>query len=315
MKQIEAIFPYLQNKNSLSFQADTCDAFKRNGVNIKKGIRIPLKIQYLIAKLKITFNIFESKRKAYITFGGGSPDYSIFPYCYLYEMIPMLWDCWPQYHTRLFQSIKRNRIKTIIVTSSQIAEILKRKYPNLNVIYIPEGIDITKYRNEKKLIDRKIDLLEFGRPYKKFHDKIISSIECNNINHYFSNNGWIFPDSESFINGLSETKVAITLPRCDTHPEIAGNIETLTQRYWECMLSGCIMLGKAPMELINLIGYNPVVELNLENSDKQVKDILININNYQSLVDKNFKVALKYASWDNRVIKLKNELKKLNYKF
>ena len=47
-------------------------------------------------------------------------------------------------------------------------------------------------------------------------------------------------------------------------PELAGDIETLTQRYWECMLSRIVMLGHAPQELIDLIGYNPVIEIDKE---------------------------------------------------
>lgn len=37
-------------------------------------------------------------------------------------------------------------------------------------------------------------------------------------------------------------------------PEIAGDIETLTQRYWECMFSRMVMVGHAPQELLTLSG-------------------------------------------------------------
>ena len=30
----------------------------------------------------------------------------------------------------------------------------------------------------------------------------------------------------------------VCFPQCDTNPMKAGNLETLTQRYWEAMLSG-----------------------------------------------------------------------------
>lgn len=36
---------------------------------------------------------------------------------------------------------------------------------------------------------------------------------------------------------------------------------TLTQRYCECMFSRMVMEGHAPQELIDFIGYNPVIEL------------------------------------------------------
>lgn len=312
-KKIIAIYPYLHNQNSLSFQADVCDSWEKNGGTVRKGIRIPLYIQYFIAKTRITFNITQRFNSAKLIFGGGTPDYSIFPYCFFNEIIPMLWDCWPQYHSRLIASLKRNHIKTLIVTSSQTASMVKHQLPKINIIYIPEGINANKYKNEKKLHKRSIDLLEFGRPFKLFHEKIISHDIAILKSYKYPNGSWVFPDVDSLIEGLADTKIAITLPRCDTHPEIAGNIETLTQRYWECMLSGCILLGRAPQELIKLIGYNPVIPMDIDNPHIQVESILRNISNYQDFVDKNYQVALKYAPWDVRIKTLKIELEKLNY--
>ena len=53
----------------------------------------------------------------------------------------------------------------------------------------------------------------------------------------------------------------------------AGDIETLTQRYWENMLSRIIMVGHAPKELVDLIGYNPIIEIDKENDKEQIIDI------------------------------------------
>ena len=225
----------------------------------------------------------------------------------------MLWDCWPKYHNRLFASLVRNKIRTVILTSSQLACIIRQKFPLMNVIYLPEGIDGTKYKNNCKLIDRHIDLLEFGRPSGKIHDLIVAHKSEILKSHRYSMSGWIFPDHESFINGLADTKIAITFPRCDTDPVKAGNIETLTQRYWECMLSGCILLGRAPQELIDLIGYNPVVTVDPVFPHLQIDDILNHLNDYQEMVERNYLTALEYASWDIRVSYLKKELVRLEY--
>lgn len=56
-KKIIAMHPYLHNKSSLTFQLDVYNSWERLGGSTKKGIRIPLWIQYVIAKLKLTFNI------------------------------------------------------------------------------------------------------------------------------------------------------------------------------------------------------------------------------------------------------------------
>ena len=73
------------------------------------------------------------------------------------------------------------------------------------------------------------------------------------------------------------------------------------------MLSGNLIVGRAPKELIELVGYNPVIDVDWNAPGEQLKNILTNIKDYQTLVDKNFKVALKYASWDNRI----NDIKKI----
>ena len=104
-------------------------------------------------------------------------------------------------------------------------------------------------------------------------------------------------------------KVTITLPRSMTQPEVAGDIETLTQRYWECMFSRMVMVGHAPQELVDFIGYHPVIELRDDiSAEELIADVLENIEIYQSLVDKNRETAEKLGSWNVRMKWLMNEL-------
>ena len=87
---------------------------------------------------------------------------------------------------------------------------------------------------------------------------------------------------------MGDAKVTIALPRSMTQPEIAGDIETLTQRYWECMFSRMVMVGHAPQELVDFIGYNPVVELRDDiSAEDLIADVLEHIDDYQPLVDRN----------------------------
>lgn len=96
-----------------------------------------------------------------------------------------------------------------------------------------------------------------------------------------------------------------------TQPEVAGDIETLTQRYWECMFSRMVMVGHAPQELIDFIGYNPVIELNDKiSAEELIADVIEHIEDYQSLVDKNRETAEKMGSWEMRMKWLMGELEK-----
>ena len=134
----------------------------------------------------------------------------------------------------------------------------------------------------------------------RFHNAVVDK---GDFVHAFKDptEGLLFKDFTMLRDGLSHAKITVCFPRCDTHPEMAGDIETLTQRYWECMLSRSVILGRSPKELIDFVGYDPVVQVDWNNPKKQLDAILKNINDYQCLVDKNFKAAIENAPWSNRM--------------
>lgn len=148
-------------------------------------------------------------------------------------------------------------------------------------------------------MNRKIDVLELGRKNSFYHDQIVKMEGVKFL--YNKNNQYVFPSFSDLVLGLSNSKIVICFPRCDTHQNMTGQIETLTQRYWECMLSRCLIVGRAPFELINLIGYNPVIEVEWGNEEEQLLKILNNIGIYQDMVDRNYSVALEFSPWACRV--------------
>ena len=69
-----------------------------------------------------------------------------------------------------------------------------------------------------------------------------------------------------------------------------------------------------PQELIDIIGYDPVVHLDLNHANDQILDILEHIDEYQKLVDKNREMALKHGDWKQRIHQMMEVLEKLGYK-
>ena len=188
---------------------------------------------------------------------------------------------------------------------------MAKRLPNIDCLFLPEAAVKDLYFSGDKLVNRRINILEFGRSNGKIHDEIF---EKKIKSHYFPlNNKHLFHTSEEFAKALSDSKIAIVLPRNMTHPQIACGIETLTQRYWECMFSRCLMVGHAPDELVNLIGYNPVIEISNDNAGQQVSNIINNIEEYQSLVDKNYEIACQYGDWNSRLVELSNILNNRGY--
>ena len=70
-----------------------------------------------------------------------------------------------------------------------------------------------------------------------------------------------------------------------------------------------VMVGHAPQELIDFIGYNPVIELSDKISQEElIADVIEHIEDYQYLVDKNRETAERLGSWNVRMKWLMSEL-------
>ena len=229
----------------------------------------------------------------------------------------MLWDVWPRYWPRLISSLRRHHVQTLLCTSSQVCEYVAEKLPHIHAVHVPEGIDPAGYRDGGPLEGRRTDILQIGRLMQPVHEAILQMRQSSPRLSYLypeEPGRLVFPDFPSLCEGLASSKIVICYPRCRTHPEMAGDVETLTQRYWECMLSGTLIVGHAPKELVELLGYNPVIELETdEDIGSRLSQILNNISSYQELADKNLAAARENASWDTRMTRLLPQLRQLGY--
>lgn len=249
---------------------------------------------------------------------GGHLLKSSLPYCFRSEVVPMLWDCWPESWKTLSRDLRLLGCKRCFMTSSAVVEHFSRIMPDIQFHYVPEAVDVNDYSPGESLADRGIDVYEIGRKYAAYHRKLMEADlgkHCNFV--YCAKNprkglNFTFDSWADYCNGLQDSKITVSFPASVTNPEKAG-IETLTIRYWESMLSRCLIVGHAPKELIDILHYNPVIEADMGNPDKQLMDILANISAYQPLVDKNRQEALKYAPWDVRMKDIRKILSDAGY--
>lgn len=309
MKTIKAVAPYI-HPGSCNFKTAPYEAWIAEGGLTAKSHYPYRAFHGIIYKYGIP-KLFEYKQECRLRFVSGYSIYfDTFPDYITYEIIPIIWDCWPKNVNDVAKYFKHYNIKTAIFTSSQTADIFRNIFPEMNILTITEGIDINIYEKGAELKERTIDVLEIGRKKANFFATPLNA----SINHIKTGNfDRTFKTDEEFRKALSDTKITITVPRCDVDKEVAGDIETLTQRYWECMLSRIVMVGRAPQELIDLIGYNPVIEWDGINATPLVENILNNIDEYQDLVDKNYQTAIKIASWNIRLKQIMNFLKNKEY--
>ncbi len=312
-KRLRAVAPYI-HPEYLNFKTAPYGAWVRNGGQVAKAHypwrpfhgpvfrhELPLFGQN---RDEARLRFVEPVSLLFDTF----PDYA------RYEIVPMFWDCWPGYFDIVCQWLGRHRVQTAIFSSRQTAEMIAKAVPDINIIWCPEAADASCYDKGKPLADREIDLLEFGRSNEKVIQADVleqATVTGKAIRHVCTRqNGKFIYTNEQLYQAMGDAKVTITLPRSMTDPATAGNIETLTQRYWECMFSRMVMVGHAPQELVDFIGYNPVIELRDDMSAaEQIVDILEHIGDYQNLVDKNLETAQRMGSWNIRMRWLMDELK------
>ena len=309
MKKVKAVAPYTY-PNLCNFKLYPYLSWKESGLLVAKSHYPFSFLQGLFYRYEIP-SCFRDKKEARIRFVSGySIKFDTFPDYVFYEIIPVIWDCWPINVPSVERFFIKHNVKTAVFTSSQTADLFRSRFPRMNILTITEGVDVDLYYKGGNLKDRKIDVLEVGRAWVNFFKSPLK----DGINHLRTGNmSRVFKTDDDFRRGLADAKITINVPRCDVDKETAGGIETLTQRYWECMLSRVIMVGRAPRELIDLIGYNPVIDWDGKDASPIVNNILANINDYQSLVDKNYEIALKMASWKIRIDKIVDYLKSKDY--
>ncbi len=304
-KILKAVSPYNHN-GFLNFKMAPFEAWSQNGGMTAKGY-YPPRFLHGIAFRRELPTIWKDRREARLRFlEPVSLSFDTFPDYVRFEVVPMIWDCWPCYFDKTRDWLKYHKVRTAIFSSRQTAERMREALPDINVIWCAEAVAEAVYDKGILLKDRDIDLLEFGRSNAKIvNAQQLDVIQINNrkILHVCTKqNGKFIYTNEQLYQAMGNSKVTIALPRSITQPKIAGDIETLTQRYWECMFSRMVMVGHAPQELVDFIGYNPVIELRSDiSADELICQVLGHIEDYQELVDKNRETAERLGGWKVRM--------------
>ena len=220
-----------------------------------------------------------------------------------------LFDAWPKEHEKIINAIKSWKIDNVFISSSQAVEKLNGSVKGCNFYWIPEAINPLMYQAypyEK----RDIDVLQFGRKYDAYHDLIRMPLEADHkVYRYEQKRGEIvFATRDEFIDGLARSKISICVPSNITHPERSGDIETMTIRYLQSMASKCLIVGHAPKEMVDLFGYNPVIEIDMADPVNQLQSVLDNFSDYIPLIEKNYMEVLNNHTWNNRWQKMSDIL-------
>jgi hypothetical protein len=243
-----------------------------------------------------------------------SGDFKLFmPYGFLFRQnFIYMYDVWPRFHKWIFPLLDFFNIRFVFFSSKQVYLDHVQKYPQSRCqsMWLPEGIKADDYHFER-YEDKDIDVLEFGRKYEQYHDRVRSMLQSTGRNHVYAKPGasLLFPDKISFVNGLARSKIVICVPSNITHPDRAEYISTMTLRYLQAMASKVLIVGIMPSDMQELFSYMPIVEIDMERAAAQLSDVLRDFDQYIPLIERNHAEVTAHHQWQNRweVIKMKIE--------
>lgn len=212
-----------------------------------------------------------------------------------------MFDAWSQNHETIKKFLDDFDVGHAFFSSSQVTERLQGKARKTKCYWIPEGIDPALYRFYSREM-KDIDVLALGRKYDAYHEQIVDTLRNDRKKYLYERvkGEIIFPTREEFVDGLARSKISICVPSSITHPSRAGDIQTMTVRYLQSMVSKCLIIGHAPEEMISLFGYNPVIEIEMQDPGKQLRFILKNYGDYLSLMEKNYSAVMEEHTWRRR---------------
>jgi hypothetical protein len=242
-------------------------------------------------------------------------EWKLFPYCYFVETVVHVFDCWPALYPRWEKFFRRHRMRLAFFTARQSAEHFGKQVPRMESIWLPEAVDPAEYRGDRPLGQRSIDVLELGRRSDAYHDQIVAPLARAGRVHKYqpTPHQIIFPTRPAMVAGFADAKVSVCFPSSMTHPLRSGDVETVTHRYFESIASRCIVVGHAPAELVDLFGYNPVVEADPGDPAGQIEAIVRDPDRYTDLVERNYNRLMEVGTWDARVKTLLEMLRARGY--
>lgn len=264
-------------------------------------------------KLGLNRSITRNPQQAYLMVIGWNSDSHTFPICYRNELIPYCLDMWPGGFDELAKIFMRHRVKTAFFSARDVARHFQQRMPGLQCYWAPEASEPRLYDPSRPLVERTTDVIEYGRGLARL-DQVRSHLDADGKTCIWNRGThWHFETNQQLHDALADSKISLSFPASVTNPERARGVETATLRYFEAIASKTIPYGHAPDELIDLFGFNPVIEMDEDDPAGQLLNILNNLGRYQLLVDKSHRRFLEVGCWSSRAVSMLLVLKRHGY--
>ncbi len=273
--------------------------------------RLVYYIAATLGKAGLVRNLGGSRRNAFLVGLNWASENRLFPVCYQNEIVPWITDCWGVDFPKWRKVFSRHRFRHVFFSARDAIGVFKTNFPDTTFHWLPEAVVGSRFDPRLSLAERKWKVFELGRNYPPYHAVIRKASRAMGC-HLFDK----FVDPERELPGvLATTALLVCFPRSITNPQQAGPIETVTPRYFEGMASGCLLIGHAPAELVDLFGYNPAVEVDWARPAEQLNEILGNLAAYQPLVQRNLERTHQAGTFTHRARQMLHVLGEHGYRW
>jgi len=217
------------------------------------------------------------------------------------KKILYLSDCWEPQFFETEKTLKNLKIDIVFFDSKLCWEYFQEKWPMIKSFWVPSGIVPDEYY-AMPYSQKDIDILHLGRRCDAYHIKIVNFCVENNLKYLYEveRGRIIFPKRSDFLKGLARSKISICVPSSVTNPERSGYISVLSLRYFESMLSKCLIVGVMPEEMKYIFDYCPIVEIDMKNPTQQIMYLLKNFDRHIPLIERNYLEVKEKHQWKHR---------------
>ncbi|MCA1661547.1 MAG: hypothetical protein LC648_05090 [Novosphingobium sp.] len=233
------------------------------------------------------------------------PARRFYPQGWWAESVAYCLDCWSPRYDEWERFLRRNRVRIAFFNARDPAREMARRLPGQAIAYLPEAVDPGDYRPDRPLRERGIDLLEYGRLWGSYHARIAPHCRAKGHAHrYRTGDELMFPTLAELRAALADARLVVSVPQTISHPDHAGTTETMPMRFLEVIASGALPFGRCPKDMLELFGYNPVIEIDDAEPERQLDRVLGEIESYEELRLRNLETLRRVASWDGRAREL-----------
>jgi hypothetical protein len=245
------------------------------------------RVARLMGKLGLVRPVWRRPPRVVVTVTWAS-EATLFPASCFHEVVPFIFDCWPEQFDRWEALLRRHRVRLAFFSARDAMAAMQRRLPALDARWLPEACDPSKFHPGMPLAERTIHVMEMGRKHAPVHEALRAGL--GGLRHVFSakdSSTPIFARLDDLYRAMGDTVVSICHPRSVTHhADATERVETMTQRYLETIGSGALAVGQSPAELRDLFGFDPVIELSKVDPAGHVRDILRDASGYQAHADR-----------------------------